>query len=102
MYVAGLILLDDNQTNTRITTYLPARCHDAVNRLLRVAPFSSRALLRLAIAWIHQQGVVGHLSLDDVIVPKPFSRTMLWAKKLWCPSAKRYVHAMCIVVIAWC
>lgn len=102
LYVAGLILLDDNQTNTRITMYLPARCHDAVNRLLRVVPFSSRALLRLAIAWIHQQGVVGHLSLDDVIVPKPFSRTMLWAKKLWCPSEKRYVHAMCIVVITWC
>jgi len=102
LYVAGLILLDDNQTNTRITKYLPARCHDAVNRLLRVLPFSSRALLGLGIAWIHQQGVLGYLSLDDVIVPKPFSRALRWAKKLWCPSEKRYVHAMCIVVITWC
>ena len=102
LYIAGLILLDDNQTNTRITKYLPARCHDALNRLLRVLPFSSRALLGVGMAWIRQQGVLGYLSLDDVIVPKPFSRTLLWAKKLWCPSEKRYVHAMCIVVITWC
>mgnify|MGYP000113341425 CR=1 FL=1 len=101
LYIAGLILLDVDQTNTRITQYLPARCHDALNRLLRVMPFSSRALLQCCAAWVRRQGVLGHFSLDDVIVPKPFSATLRWATKLWCPSEKRYVHGMCIVVLSW-
>jgi len=101
-YIAGLILLDVDQTNTRITQYLPARCHDALNRLLRVMPFSSRALLYCCAQWVQRQGVLGYLSLDDVIVPKPFSATLQWATKLWCPSERRYVHGMCVVVISWC
>ena len=102
VYVAGLILLDKKQTNTRITLYLPARCHDAVNRLLRTAPFSTRALLALGAVWARGQGVVGYLSLDDVVVPKPFSRALCWVTTLWCASEKRYVQAMHIVVITWC
>jgi hypothetical protein len=102
IYIAGLILLDRKQSNTRIALYLPARCHDAINRLLRVIPFSTRALLRLGAAWIRAQGVVGYLSLDDVIVAKPFSQVLCWATTLWCPSENRYVHGMQIVVITWC
>jgi hypothetical protein len=102
LYVAGLILLDRKQTNTRITLYLPARCHDAVNRLLRVVPFSTRALLGLCAAWVRRQGVRGYMSLDNVIVAKPFSQMLCWATTLWCPREKRYVHAMDIVVLAWC
>lgn len=102
IYIVGLILLDRKQSNTRIALYLPARCHDAINRLLRVVPFSTRALLRLGAAWIRAQGGVGYLSLDDVIVAKPFSQVLCWATTLWCPSEKRYVHGMQIVVITWC
>jgi hypothetical protein len=102
LYVAGLVLLDRKQTNTRMALYLPARCHDALNRLLRVVPFSTRALLGLCAAWARRQGVTGYLSLDDVIVPKPFSQTLCWVTALWCPSERRYVMAMHIVVVAWC
>ncbi len=102
VYIAGLILLDRKQTNTRVALYLPARCHDAINRLLRVVPFSTRVLLRLCAAWVRTQGVVGYLSLDDVIVPKPFSQALCWATSLWCSSENRYVHGMHIVVIVWC
>jgi hypothetical protein len=35
LYVTGLILLDVRQTQTRVTRFLPGRCHDALNRLLR-------------------------------------------------------------------
>jgi hypothetical protein len=32
LYVCGLIALDTHQTNCRIARFLPARCHDALNR----------------------------------------------------------------------
>lgn len=102
LYVTGLILLDGKQTNTRITRYLPARCHDALNRLLRVVPFSTRALLGMCATFVKRSGVQGYLSLDDVIVPKPFSQAVCWTTKLWCASEKRYVNGMMIVVISWC
>jgi NAD(P)-dependent dehydrogenase (short-subunit alcohol dehydrogenase family) len=37
LYVTGLILLERGQTAVRITTVLPGRAHDALNRLLRVS-----------------------------------------------------------------
>ena len=36
LYVMGLILLEAHPTQTRISAVLPARCHDALNRLLRI------------------------------------------------------------------
>jgi len=44
LYVSGLILLDGRQTQTRVALFLPGRAHDALNRLLRVMPLSTRAL----------------------------------------------------------
>jgi hypothetical protein len=44
LYVTGLILLDARPTQTRVTRVLPGRCHDALNRLLRVTPLSTRRL----------------------------------------------------------
>jgi hypothetical protein len=34
-----------------------------------------------------------------VIVPKPSSLTLAWAKGLWCPAERRYVRAINIVVL---
>jgi hypothetical protein len=45
LYVAGLILLEKGQTAVRIATILPARAHDALNRLLRVLPWSPQRLV---------------------------------------------------------
>ena len=33
LYVAGLILLDGRQTQTRVALFLPGRAHDAPNRI---------------------------------------------------------------------
>lgn len=41
LYVTGLILLDARQTQTRVARFLPGRCHDALNRLLRCMPLST-------------------------------------------------------------
>ena len=40
--------------------------------------------------------------IDDVIVPKSAMRTLAWAKGLWCPAERRYVHAIAIVVLLAC
>jgi hypothetical protein len=74
LYVTGLILLDVHQTQTRVTRFLPTRCHDALNRLLRVMPLSTRALMALLIGWIKQQKAQGYLCLDDVVVEKAWAK----------------------------
>ena len=48
--VTGLILLDARPTQTRVARFLPGRCRDALNRLLRVMPWSIRLLMALLIA----------------------------------------------------
>jgi hypothetical protein len=52
LYVSGLVVLDGRQTQTRVTRFLFGRCHDTLNRLLRVRRLSTRALMRLLIAWV--------------------------------------------------
>jgi hypothetical protein len=68
LYVTGLILLDGRQTQTRVTRFLPGRCHDALNRLLRVMPLSTRVLMGLLIAQARACHEEGYLCLDDVVV----------------------------------
>src|SRR5829696_8670765 len=45
LYVTGLVLLDARPSQARVSQALPARAHDALNRLLRTVPLSTRALL---------------------------------------------------------
>ena len=53
LYITGLVLLDARQTQPRISAALPARCHDALNRLLRTMPLSTRAIMAgcLTFTW---------------------------------------------------
>src|SRR5215212_9210820 len=76
LYVTGLVLLDARPSQTRISRVLPAREHDALNRLLRTAPLSTRALLWgplvLAQRLSRALGTRGYLVVDDVVIEKPF------------------------------
>lgn len=76
LYVTGLVLLDVRQTQTRVTDILPARCHDALNRLLRVMPFSTRLVMRLLMGLVQRLGVAGYLCLDDVITEAAYQRRL--------------------------
>lgn len=69
IYITGLILLDRRQNGTRIADWLPARAHDAINRLLRTHEISTRALMKCVIAWAKQLGS-GYLMVDDVVVSR--------------------------------
>lgn len=101
LYVTGLILLDVRQTQTRVTQFLPGRCHDALNRLLRVMPLSTRAVMTLVMQWVKRQGRVGYLCLDDVIVEKAFAHKLPWAGWVYSHAKKRTVYGMHIVVLMW-
>ncbi|MBV9281280.1 MAG: transposase, partial [Chloroflexi bacterium] len=102
LYVTGLILLDARQTQTRVARFLPGRCHDALNRLPRVMPLSTRHLMRLLIRWVQRRGVEGYLCLDDVVVEKAFARKLPWAAWTYSFAKKRKVYGLHIVVLLWC
>lgn len=102
LYVAGLILLEKNQTAVRITTVLPGRAHDALNRLLRVLPWSPQYLILELIRWVQRRGGLGYLCLDDVVVEKPFAKRLPWVGWTYSPSQKRHVFGFHIVLCFWC
>jgi hypothetical protein len=102
LYVTGLILLDARPTQTRVTRVLPGRCHDALNRLLRVTPLSTRSLMGLLVALVARSGVPGYLCLDDVVVEKAFARRLRWAGWTYSFAKKRKVYGLHIVVVLWC
>jgi DDE superfamily endonuclease len=102
LYVTGLIVLDARPTQTRVTRVLPGRCHDALNRLLRTTPWSTRVLASLLVAWIRQTNLPGYLCLDDVVVEKAFAKRLRWAGWTYSFANKRKVYGMHVVVLLWC
>jgi DDE superfamily endonuclease len=102
LYVSGLILLDGRQTQTRVARFLPARAHDALNRLLRVMPLSTRALMVLLGEWVRRSGMDGYLCIDDVVVEKAFAKRLPWAGWTYSFAKKRKVYGVHVVVLLWC
>jgi DDE superfamily endonuclease len=102
LYVTGLVLSDVHPTQTRVTRLLPGRCHDALNRLLRTTPWSTRRLLGLLVAWVRHRGLPGYVCLDDVVVEKAFARRLAWAGWTYSFAKKRKVYGLHVVVLVWC
>jgi hypothetical protein len=101
LYVVGLILLDGRQTQTRVARFLPARCHDALNRLLRLMPLSTRKLMQMLVEWVKGHGGEGYLVLDDVIVEKAFARKLPWAGWTYSFAKGRKLYGLHVVVLLW-
>ncbi len=101
VYITGLLLLDRRQNGTRIANWLPARAHDALNRLLRTHEVSTRALMKAIIGWAKGLGA-GFLSVDDVVVAKPSSVLSAWVGWTYSTSEKRVVRGFHVVVLLWC
>jgi hypothetical protein len=101
LYVTGLLLLDRRQNGSRIADWLPARAHDALNRLLRTHDVSTRALMKAIIGWAKGLGT-GFLAIDDVVVSKPFCRCCPWVGWTYSTSEKRKVQGFHVVVLLWC
>lgn len=100
--VTGLILLDARQTQTRVARVLPGRAHDAMGRLLRTMPWSTRSLMALLRAFAKRLGHEGYLALDDVIVEKAFAKRLKWASWVYSFAKKRKLWGIQIVVLLWC
>jgi hypothetical protein len=100
--VTGLVLLDAHPTQTRVTRLLPGRCHDALHRLLRTTPWSTRKLLAPLVAWIRRTGAAGYRCLDDVVVEKASAKRLPWAGWTYSFANKRKVSGMHVVVLLWC
>jgi len=100
--VTGLILLSARPTQTRVARRLPGRAHDALNRVVRTMPWSTRVLMRLLIGFAKQLGRDGYLVLDEVIVEKAFAKRLPWAAKVYSFAKKRTLYGMVIVVLVWC
>ena len=100
-YVAGLILVDQGASLLRVSRYLPGAGHDQLTRLLglRDLPALLMAALRHLIRTLTRILGPPVWIIDDVIVPKPASATLAWAKGLWCPAERRYVRAINIVLL---
>ena len=101
IYITGLLLLDRRQNGTRIADWLPARAHDALNRLLRTHELSTRAVMKAVIGWAKQLGS-GYLVVDDVVVSKPFCKWNRWVGWTYSTSEKRKVRGFHIVILLWC
>jgi hypothetical protein len=99
LYVCGLIALDTHQTNCRIARFLPARCHDALNRLLRKMGFSLEGVMALLVRVAKTLGE-GYLILDDVVVEK-FGVACPLVGYCWSTSQRKVVLGLPIVVIVW-
>jgi hypothetical protein len=102
LYLTGLVLLDARPTQTRLTRFLPGRCHDARNRLLRSMPLSTRTLMALLIGWIRRLETAGYVCLDDVVVETAFAKRLPWAGWTYSFANKRKVSGMHVVVLLWC
>jgi DDE superfamily endonuclease len=100
-YVAGLLLVDHGAAALRLSRYLPAVSQDQLTRLLGERDLPALIMAALRLLALRLSGVLGPpvWIVDDVIVAKPASRTLAWAKGLWCPAERRYVEAITIVVL---
>jgi hypothetical protein len=101
VYITGLLLLDRRQNSMRIADWLPARAHDALNRLLRVHVISTRVLMKAVIGWAKHLGE-GYLAVDDVVVEKPFSKCCAWVGWTYSTTLRRKVRGFHVVVLLWC
>jgi hypothetical protein len=99
--VTGLLLLDPRPTQARVARILPAHAHDALNRLLRTLPCSTRALMALLIAFVPRLGQRGYLIVDEVIVAKARARRLPWAGWTYSYAQQRKLYGVHIVVLLW-
>lgn len=81
---------------------LPGRAHDALGRLLREMPWSTRALFALLTTFAKRLPHNGYLVLDEVIVEKAFAKRLPWAASIYSFAKKRKLWGFQLVVLVWC
>lgn len=100
VYIAGLTVLEQKQTQSRIARTIGHVSHDALNRLAEdLKPLYDQMVIGLLL--LLEAVTPGYLILDDVFVPKPFARYVAGAYMGYDHSQKRHLVGHRIVVLIW-
>jgi hypothetical protein len=97
----GLILFD-NPTATHITQKLAWVSHDAITRLLPLISVNSNNIIITFIQGIlSQTASLGYLIIDDVIIRKPFGKSIFPTSYVYDHTNRKFAWGMHIVVLLW-
>ena len=105
MMIAGLCVLAKQPTARAIAAQLGVVSHDSLTRLLTrgvvTATLLMNALLQQALLLSSGMVLPSCLVLDDVLIPKPFSRWIAGAYWDWDHADRRTVFGHRLVVVLW-
>jgi len=105
--IAGLIILPKGPTLTKIAAAFGLQSHDTLRRALLDETWRPRTLMTVLVQCLAPffgtwMGLgPGYLILDDVLLPKPFSRVMESAYYLHDYVRGRKSWCICLVVLVW-
>lgn len=96
------IILFNNPTATYIAQKLCWVSHDAITRLLPLLSINNTNIMILFFQAIQSQTAgLGYLIIDDVIIRKPFGKSIFPTSYVYDHTNNRYVWGMHIVVLLW-
>lgn len=96
------IILFNNPTATFIAQKLCWVSHDAITRLLPMVSINNTNVMVLFIQAIQSQTAgLGYLIIDDVIIRKPYGKSIAPTSYVYDHTNNRYVWGMHIVVLLW-
>lgn len=97
----GLIVFN-NPTATFVAQKLAWVSHDALTRLLPLISINNNNIMIIFIQAIQSQTTgLGYLIIDDVIVRKPYGKSVSPASYVYDHTNNNYVWGMHIVVLLW-
>lgn len=97
----GLILFD-NPTATHIAQKLAWVSHDAITRLLPLISVNNDNIIITFIQGIQSQTAsLGYLIIDDVIIRKPFGKSIFPTSYVYDHTNRKFTWGMHIVVLLW-
>ena len=94
VYLSGLTVLDTRPTQANIANTIGKVSHDALNRLTKPIAIKATTIANTAIGLITGIPQLGYLILDDVALPKPFSRYIAGAYMDYDSSQKRHIRTV--------
>lgn len=96
------IILFNNPTATYIAQKLFWVSHDALTRLLPLVSINNSNIIILFIQSIQSQTAdLGYLIIDDVIIRKPFGKSIFPTSYVYDHTNSKYAWGMHIVVLLW-
>ena len=96
------IILFNNPTTTHIAEKLLWVSHDSLTRLLPIVSINNNNVIVLFVQCIQSQTAkLGCLIIDDVIIRKPFGKSIFPTTYVYDHTNNSYVWGMHIVVLLW-